>query len=81
MKMKFSKKRNALISVLLVFLLTLSGCEMPVSFEDGGTPTATYDGGELEIEYIDVGQGDSSLLISPSGKTMLIDTGKATFGK
>lgn len=77
MKMKFSKKRNALISVLLVFLLTLSGCEMPVSFEDGGMPTATYDGGELEIEYIDVGQGDSSLLISPSGKTMLIDTGKA----
>ncbi|WP_442603694.1 ComEC/Rec2 family competence protein [Paenibacillus sp. KN14-4R] len=31
--------------------------------------------GKLGVFYLDVGQGSSQLLISPSGKTMLIDTG------
>lgn len=52
----------------LVISLSLFGC--------AGEAVTNYQEGELEIEYIDVGQGDSSLLISPSGKTMLIDTGE-----
>ena len=32
----------------------------------------------LEIHYINVGQGDSTLVIAPSGETMLIDTGDYT---
>lgn len=34
-----------------------------------------HRGGVLEVEAIDVGQGDSLLLITPQGKTILVDAG------
>ena len=50
--------------------------------DDGAETTETDDtedqtsvDGELEIHHIDVGQGDSTLLITPDGETILIDTG------
>ncbi|AGB33804.1 beta-lactamase [Natrinema pellirubrum DSM 15624] len=48
---------------------------------DGGTgDESDGDGesaveGELEIHHIDVGQGDSTLIITPANETILIDTG------
>jgi len=41
-------------------------------------PKAKIESGKLEVTAIDVGQGDSILVISPQGRTMLIDGGGST---
>jgi competence protein ComEC len=41
-------------------------------------PGAKIESGKLEVTAIDVGQGDSILVISPQGRTMLIDGGGST---
>lgn len=44
---------------------------------DGSTYTATITSMEdMEAHFIDVGQGDSALIFTPNGKTILIDGGK-----
>lgn len=46
--------------------------------DDASDETADSSGppaGELEIHHIDVGQADSTLIIAPSGESILVDTG------
>jgi competence protein ComEC len=64
-------RRLQIISVLLFSFLLLIGCTPTVS----NTATIKEPGGSLKVIFLDVGQGASQLLISPSGKTMLIDAG------
>jgi len=48
--------------------------------EGGGVETddntsQSNPGGELEIHHLDVGQADATLLVTPDGETILVDTG------
>ena len=45
-----------------------------------GNSAGNFDG-EMQIFALDVGQGDSFFIISPNGKTMLIDSGESSNSK
>jgi len=75
--------RRWVLLIVVVFLAASAGClgaSDGIADEDGGsdTPTQTGNGspaGELEVHHIDVGQADSTLVVTPGGETVLVDTG------
>lgn len=75
---------------LLVFAVALTGCEGGTAEEQtvelAPTPTGKPDdgglqdqasgvGGELRVHFLDIGQGDATLLVAPDA-TVLVDTGR-----
>ena len=61
-------RRPAIINGLGAVLLTLVLLLMPAV-------AAAQANGHLQIHYLNVGQGDAALIVSPLGQTMLIDSG------
>jgi hypothetical protein len=60
--------RRALVLVLLC------GCGSP-----GSDPTCgggTWQPGALEIHHLDLGQADATLIVGPTGRTLLVDAGE-----
>jgi competence protein ComEC len=63
--------------LLRTLCLALAGCAVVIA----AYPFApTWSKNKLELTVLDVGQGDSLLVVTPSGKTLLIDGGGAFAG-
>ncbi len=62
---KFIRTKLVYIIIILIFLINF------ISFETQG---------KLQIYFIDVGQGDSCLIVTPENKTILIDGGGSETG-
>ena len=81
-------RRRALLVVAVGFLVVLAGCAGGIS-DTGADPVETTSSGDepttvasestangtLSIYYLNVGQGASTLVISPNGEKMLVDSG------
>ncbi len=67
--MKKIFKFKLLIVLAIILTLTLTGC-----ITDGEN-VSNIDKDELEVHYIDIGQGDSIFIQLPNGETTLIDGG------
>lgn len=52
----------------------------PAPTSSGSSTVVPSASGDLQVHFIDVGQGDSILIQSPDGKTMLIDGGERSPG-
>ncbi len=81
--MNKKKKNNGLLSliaVLVVFaLIIIAALYWQRGYDNSGSGTTTYVNGELEIHYIDIGQGDATL-IKYGSHAMLIDAGENDMG-
>jgi len=68
-------RRRALLA--LAGLLSLLATSLALAFVPPNPQTRP---GVLEVTSIDVGEGDSILLVTPQGRTLLIDAGGPTWG-
>jgi hypothetical protein len=71
-------KRLVLCLILLITLLA-AGCGAPPTPRTPPGPEQTPED-VLHVNYIDMGQGDATLIELPNGQTMLIDAGESEYG-
>ncbi len=69
-----------LLALALCLLLCLAACAPQTTPPPTGVPEQGQTVAELRLHVIDVGQGDSTFVELPNGKTLLIDAGERDYG-
>lgn len=88
MKRMSRKRKSTLFSAVVVVIAAVctyffmgdpqfpgQGADTQLGTTEGVSIPAPEEGRELQIQYLDVGQADASLIRLPNGQTMLIDAG------
>jgi competence protein ComEC len=71
LRLSTSRKRSLRLPLTLALIAQLSAVALVV-FHPWSAPRAD---GKLRVDFLDVGQGDSALITSPDGVTLLVDGG------
>ena len=64
-----NRKTFTILTILLITMMVLAGCDI-------NTAIKNFEEDDLLIHFIDVGQGDSTLIIFPNDEIALIDAGR-----
>jgi beta-lactamase superfamily II metal-dependent hydrolase len=59
----------------IVTMVSFTGCERPTP--DQPCAGGSWRPGTLEIHHLDVGQADATLIVGPTGRSLLVDAGEA----
>jgi beta-lactamase superfamily II metal-dependent hydrolase len=77
-----AQRRFLVTTILLICCLALIGCVTGIGADQQGNPVSQINElGQLTVSFIDVGQGDSILIQTSLGQSMLIDGGERNQGE
>ncbi|MBI5964086.1 MAG: S-layer homology domain-containing protein [Chloroflexi bacterium] len=78
--MSRTNKIKFVINIGLVFILTVNLTAFAKLARAAGVcGSGTWISGNLEIHHINIGQGDSTLIVGPTGRTLLFDAGESNW--